>query len=106
MVKKISGKTPNKPTETTPIKSSESVSGAKVGSVETVKETDKQSRASRAKARTRVMTAEERNKLFELVEEEAEKLFGSGGLPEKERNKVANAVKMAIDASIAEEEDS
>ena len=53
---------------------------------------------------TRVMTAEEREALFAMVSEEAEKLFGKSDITPTQREILEEAVKMTIDASIVEEE--
>ena len=50
---------------------------------------------------TRIMTMEERQQLLNMVNEEAEKIFGSGLLPESKKDVVTQAVRMAVDASIA-----
>ena len=53
---------------------------------------------------TRVMSYAEREEYFRMVEEEAEKMFaGSGMTPEKQKL-VAQAVKMAIDSGLTEEQ--
>jgi len=56
---------------------------------------------------TRTMTLAEREQLFQMINEEAEKLFGEGGMSPAQKNVVKNAVRMAVDAGIvAEDEDS
>ena len=57
---------------------------------------------------TRIMTMEERQQLLNMINEEAEKIFSAGILPESKKDVVTQAVRMAVDASIAgpeEEED-
>lgn len=80
-----------------------------VRDVEEVKKTGEISRVERTgksqRKITRLMSAAEREKLFQMINEEAEKLFGENGLPKEQREIVENAVRMAIDASIAEDED-
>ncbi|MCB0311394.1 MAG: hypothetical protein KDD42_09170 [Bdellovibrionales bacterium] len=61
----------------------------------------RQSGAARA---TRTMSAAERQQLFRMIEEEADKLFGEGGLPQSQRKVVEDAVKMAVDAAILDDE--
>jgi hypothetical protein len=51
---------------------------------------------------TRIMSAAERQHLFDMVQDEADKLFKD--LPEERRKIVSDAVKMAIDAGSIEEE--
>lgn len=54
---------------------------------------------------TRVITSAEREKLFSMITEEADKMFESGVLPKEQKSIVETAVKQVIDASIIEEED-
>lgn len=54
---------------------------------------------------TRVMTAEEREKFFKMVDEEADRLFGSNALSPKRRELVKQAVKMAVDSGLLPEDD-
>ncbi len=60
--------------------------------------------AVRARRPTRTMTIEERSKLFQMIDEEADKLMNEGGIPESRREVVKNAVKIAIDAGLVEDE--
>lgn len=53
---------------------------------------------------TRIMTAAEREYLFSVIDEEANKLFGSGVLPKEKKEVVQKAVKMAVDAGLLDEE--
>ena len=53
---------------------------------------------------TAVMSAAEREKLFAMINEEADRLFQN--MPEEKKKLVSEAVKMAVDASIPEEEPS
>ena len=52
---------------------------------------------------TRVMSPEERERLFELVDQEAEKLFAQGTLTESKRDLVRSAVKMAVDSGLTDD---
>lgn len=54
---------------------------------------------------TRVLTIEEREELLKLVTEEADKMLSSGILPPQKKELVAQAVKMAVDASLVSEEE-
>lgn len=53
---------------------------------------------------TRTMTPEERQQLFNMISEEAEKMFGAEGLPAGHKEVVQQAVKMAVDAAIIDED--
>lgn len=55
-----------------------------------------------ARKATRVMSAAEREQIFEMINEEANKLFA--GMPEEKKKIVADAVKMAVDSGIIDEE--
>ena len=57
---------------------------------------------ARRRAATRTMTAQERDRLFSMIDEEVEQMFGDSS--SKRKKEVAGAVKMAIDAGIVEEE--
>lgn len=54
---------------------------------------------------TRVMSLAERQELFNLIDEEAEKMFASGALPAEKKQLVQQAVKMAVDSGLMEEEE-
>jgi len=54
---------------------------------------------------TRTMTLAEREQLFQMINEEAEKLFGNSPMSATERNVVKNAVRMALDTGIIPDED-
>jgi hypothetical protein len=107
MVKKIGDK---KVGGVDPTKGPDSISKTTgVSGVDAVKPTAGVSGASsvggvRARKATRMMSMAERDELFKMVSEEAEKLFPPGTLPKQKREVIEGAVKMAIDASIAEEE--
>ena len=49
------------------------------------------------------MTVADKDELFSLISEEADKIFGPDGLPESQRETVENAVKMAVDSTLLEE---
>ena len=57
---------------------------------------------------TRIMTLEEREQIFKIVQEEAHKMFGNSGIPKEKQEMLEDAVKMAIDSGLleADEEDS
>lgn len=106
MTKKIKDK--KKIGEVTSTHKSEEVKGAPgVGGVEAVRPAGalggvSQTKAVRRRGTTRIMTLAERQELFRMINEEAEKMFGDN-LSAEEREKVATAVKMAVDTGIAEE---
>lgn len=102
MVKKIGG--PNTPNVggSTPIQPTKIEGSQKVGTVGQVASTTAKTGVARARRPTRPMTAEEREHLFKLLNEEADKIFGADGLPESKRAQVEGAVKMALDASVVE----
>jgi hypothetical protein len=82
---------------------------SQVSEVQEVQKTDSVSGASKTGAvgrrkLTRTMTASERDALFQMIDEEAEKLFGKSGMSEETREVVQQAVKMAVDASTVDEE--
>lgn len=52
---------------------------------------------------TKVMTLAEREQLFQMINEEADKLFKD--MPEDKRKIVSEAVKMAVDSGLVEEEE-
>ena len=54
---------------------------------------------------TRTMTYAEREELFNMIDQEADKLFKGGALSEERKKVVKEAVKMAVDAGIIDEED-
>ncbi|MCB0317882.1 MAG: hypothetical protein KDD56_03935 [Bdellovibrionales bacterium] len=59
----------------------------------------------RIRQATRMMTAAERENFFNMIEEEAEKLFAGTGMSEEKKSVIKDAVKMAVDASIVEDEE-
>lgn len=56
--------------------------------------------------KTRTMTLEEREEIFRLINEEADKIFANSGLPKEKRDLVQNAVKMAVDSGLVDKENS
>ncbi|MCB0334016.1 MAG: hypothetical protein KDD55_10990 [Bdellovibrionales bacterium] len=53
---------------------------------------------------TRTMTVAEREKLFEMVNEEAKKLFNNSVVPPEQQKVIEDAVKMAIDSGLVDED--
>jgi hypothetical protein len=101
MVKKISGSTPARPTGAAAgIKANKEVQAAQVDSVQKVGGVQGQSRAEKIRRQTRPMTVEERTHLLQLVDEEAEKLFGDGKLPRSRKETLTRSVKLTIAAGI------
>ena len=54
---------------------------------------------------TRVMTPAERTAFFQLIEEEADKLFAGTGMSEEKKTVLKDAVKMAVDAGSIDEDE-
>ncbi len=105
MVKKVGGPKPPGVGGSTPIQPAKIEGTQKVGTVQQVDPTSGKAGVARARRPTRPMTAEEREHLFKLLNEEADKIFGKDGLPESSRAKVEGAVRMALDASVVEIEE-
>lgn len=61
--------------------------------------------AVRRRGVTRVMSSAEREELFRIVNEEAEKLFSESEMSQEKKKAVASAVKMAIDLGMAGEDE-
>ena len=56
---------------------------------------------------TRGMSMEERDNLFRLIDEEADKLFADSAISEEKKQVLKSAVRMAVDSGLAaEDEDS
>jgi len=55
---------------------------------------------------TRLMTAAEREQLFNLINEEADKLASEGIIPRGQKEAVSKAVRMAVDSGLVEDDDS
>lgn len=53
---------------------------------------------------TRLMSFNEREELFKMISQEADKLFSKSGLPPEQREAIEEAVKMTIDASLTEDD--
>lgn len=53
---------------------------------------------------TRTMSYEEREQLFKMVAEEATSLFGKAGMSKEKQSIIEDAVKMAIDSGLLEED--
>lgn len=54
---------------------------------------------------TKIMSAQEREELLKLIDEEADKLFKSGLVPNSKKELISTAVRMAVDSSIVLDED-
>jgi hypothetical protein len=53
---------------------------------------------------TRVMSIAEREQIFDMINEEADKLFGSGSPLASQKDVLKKAVKMAVDSGLIDEE--
>ena len=107
MTKKIGKKSKIGGIESTD-KASEVAGTSAVGEIQTIKPTGAVSGVGKAggigrRGPTRIMSMQERQELLRLIDEEAEKMFGPGANPEK-KQAVVNAVKMAVDSGIEEEQ--
>lgn len=54
---------------------------------------------------TRELTTAEREELFRIINEEAEKLFAGAKIPDKDKEVVKEAVKMAVDSGLLDGEE-
>lgn len=105
MVKKVGG-TSKGPGSTSPIEKAQPVQSSGVESVQSVGKAQQKEGAARIRRPTRPMTAAEREHLFQLIQEEADKMFGGpNGLPESKRKVVEGAVRMTVDAAISDDEE-
>ena len=107
MVKRVSGSIPTKPTGgASGVKSSQEVKGgAAVDNVQKVGAVQSQSRVDKVRRQTRPMTDAERAHLMQLVDDEADKLFGEGKIPERKKESLTRGVKMTIAAGLVEIDD-
>lgn len=104
MVKKINNRNRPATSGAKAVDSTKSVKTSKIDSSKQVDKTVKNKKASKASTSTRSMTLEDREELFNLVQEEAEKMFKKTNISESKRKTVETAVKMAIDSSLQTEE--
>jgi len=98
MVKKIDGS--NKTKKSSSVESTNEVKSTKVNGVTGIGKTEK----SQFRGATREITPDLKKQLFEILENEADKLLGDEGISDKRKNRVKNALKMAIDAGNVEED--
>ncbi len=106
MVKKITGSPPTRPASaTTGVKENQAITGTQLNGVQGVNGATRTVGAGRTRQVTRPMTAEERNHLFSLINEEADKLFGQNGLPASRRRAVTESVRIAIEGGAIEEDE-
>lgn len=94
----------DKGSETKQVKGTESV-----GEVKGVKKTSSVAAAGRVgsatdRKETQKMTLQEREKIFKMIEDEAEKMFDSSSLSPEQKKLVKEAVKIAVDSGLIEEE--
>ena len=92
-------------TETKSVEGTESVSG--VGSIKPTSSVGGIGGATRVTRRraTRIMSSQERDQLFQMISEEADKLVSEGILPKGQKDVVSRAVRMAVDAGLVDEDD-
>lgn len=87
--------------------------GASSSKIKNIQNVDKASgvkkvsgvKAAKTEKATGVLTAQEREKIFKMVDSEAAKLFGEGKIPAKNKETVIEAVKMAINSGIIDDSD-
>ncbi len=105
MVKKVeTSKTPG-PVKPRPVESGSAVRPTEAPDVGAVGSIGQRAPASRVRRPTRPMTSAEREHLFRLIHEEADRMFGPNGLPESQRRTLEGAVRITVDASITDEEE-
>ena len=103
MPKKITGR--GKTSGTTPVQPTKTVESSKIGGVDQVKRTDRQQSSSAVTGSGGQISAEMREKIFQLIDEEADKMFGANsGLPDHKKETLKDAVKMAIQGGALEDE--
>ena len=105
MVKRISSDRSGQAAGTTGIQPTRTVESAKVGDVEQVKALDRQTGTGAVRRTTRALTPKEQEELMMMIDEEADRMFGPQGLPESKKETVKDAVRMAIEATLSEEDE-
>ena len=104
MVKKISGPSSSPTQGTSKVQSTQSVKGAEVGAVTNIISTKQTEKAPRTRLSTRAMSPEEREMLFQLIDDEANRLFGDKKISESKKRTIQGAVRMTVAASISEDD--
>ena len=102
MVKKITGKPPKPGIRTDSVQSAKTVGSAKVDKVGA---TTQKTPSTKVESAGRRITRDNHEELLKLIEEEADKLFSQSGLPENKKESIKGAVRMVLEASLAEDED-
>jgi len=105
MVKKIGGKSPSGTKGTTPVQPTKTIESSKIGKVDQLRATESQKGAGKVSGGSPRITAANREQLFQLIDEEADRMFSTDGLPESKKETVKGAVKMAIESGIVEEDE-
>lgn len=103
MVKKIQGG--RRTSGPTAIQSTKTVESAKVGRVDQVKAKDAATSAASPGSVGRKITPEMKEQLLQLIDEEADKMFGSDEAPASKKATLKGAVKMAIEAGLLPEDE-
>jgi len=92
-------------------KTQKTTSVSKVDNIEEVKKVGKTTGVKRSRITPQAgdnlqrLRFEDREKLLGMVDEEAKNLFRSSKLPEEQKRLIREAVKMAIDSALVEEDD-
>lgn len=106
MVKKIQGKKTGRTSGTSPVQATKTVESSKVGQVDQVKGGEATDRAGSVGTAGTEITPELREQLFQMIDEEADKLFGDDNeAAEKRKKTVKGAVKMALESGVLPEEE-
>lgn len=103
MVKKIKGPS-GKTSGATRIQGAKQIESAKVGAVDQVKNSERKGTTGKVGPGSRSITPEMRDQIMQMIDEEADRMFGKEAIPAKKKDTVKGAVKMAINASVLEEE--
>jgi hypothetical protein len=106
MVKKIQGKKTARTSGTTPVQATKTVESSKVGQVDQVKAGESTERTGSVGNTATPITPELREQLFQMIDEEAEKMFGDDNeAAEKRKATVKGAVKMALQSGVLPEDE-
>ena len=104
MVKKIDGISNSSRTSATAVEATKQIQTTGVSGITNVTAPNGSAKIDSIRRATRAMTAEEREYLLRLVNEEADRLFSNNSLNNKQKQTAKTAVKIALDAAILDEE--
>ena len=103
MVKKIDSISNSSRTSTNAIENTKQIETNSISEINSINPASHSANVAPVRRATRAMTAEEREYLLRLVNEEADRLFSNNSLNERQKQTAKTAVKIAIDAAIIEE---